>query len=783
MTKTLLFIFSASLICSLSPLRAQDETRISFYAPGIVRVEKGGAGSHDSFSVVARPEDVSVKRHSSASATTYSSSELRVVVDKASGAVSFALLDGAVLLKEGKGKMVERLSGADKGAYIVSQSFLLDADEPIYGLGILQDGQLSLRGKHRYMIQGNQEDFVPIVQSVKGYGIFWDNPSPTTFDDGEAGMSFTSEVGGGVDYYFIYGGDADGVVAGIRQLTGQVPMLPLWSYGFMQSRERYKSTSEVLGVLANYRKAGIPLDGMIQDWQYWGSNYLWNAMEFLDEGYKDAQSMIDQVHASDAHLMISIWSSFGPMTKGYREMSEAGHLMHFLTWPRSGSTIWPPKLDYPSGVLPYDPFSAEARDIYWTNLKRLFDMGIDAWWMDSTEPDHEDFKDGDLEEMTSAGSFRSVRNAYPLATVGGVFEHNRKASDDHRVCILTRSAFAGQQRTGANTWSGDIQSTWETLRHQVPAGLGFALTGNPNFNTDIGGFFANAYNDKGRYGSAVANPRFRELYVRWMQYGAFSPMMRSHGTEVPREIYLYGKQGEPVYDALVSAVKLRYSLLPYIYSTAWQVSDGASTFQRALMMDFPEDRRVWNMGDEYMFGDALLVAPVLKAQFTSEERGFSDEKVDFSGKGEREVYLPAGADWYDFHTEAFSRGGQTVRKATSLDTIPMYVRAGSIVPIGPDVQFASVRDWDSLEIRIYAGSDGFFTLYDDEGDGYGYEKGLYSAIPFTLRGRTLSIGGRQGSIYEGMTSRRHFHLVFISPDGGRTASDIEYTGERLKIKF
>ncbi len=759
---------------------AQDAVSVQFYTPSVVRIVKGGAAPAESFAVTARPQEVAVKTTASRNGTTYASSTLKVTVDR-DGAVRFFTPKGKLLLREGAWSLEERKAGVDRGAKIVRQTFLPEAGEPFYGLGILQDGALNLRGKTRYMVQDNTEDFVPIVQSVKGYGLFWDNPSPTTFRDDAAGMLFESEVGEVVDYYFIWGGSADGVIAGIRTLTGQVPMLPRWSFGFLQSRERYRSSRELLSVLGEYRRRGIPLDGVVQDWQYWGNNYLWNAMDFLSDDFRDAQAMIDEVHAQNAHLMISIWSSFGPMTRQYRELAAQGHLLDMGTWPRSGLPDWPPVMEYPSGVRPYDPFSSEARDLYWRYLSKMWEMGVDSWWMDSTEPDHHTLRadrDEDFERMTAKGSLRRVRNAFPIAAVGGVYDHQRAATAERRVTILTRSAYAGQQRTGAQVWSGDVGSNWETLRRQVPAGLGFALTGNPHFNTDLGGFFANAYNRSNADGSAVHNDRFRELYVRWMQYGVFMPMMRSHGTEVPREIYLYGQAGDPVYDALVAAVKLRYRLMPYVYSTEWEVSSAGGTFQRALVMDFAQDRRTWELGDEFLFGRSLLVAPVLRAQYTAERTGFTEEKADFSAPGTREVYLPAGTDWYDFETGERLKGGQTVSRATRLDSVPVYVRAGGIVPLGPDVQYDGEKPWDKLEIRVYPGADGRFVLYEDEGDGYAYEQGVCSEIEFSLKGRTLTIGARRGS-FPGMLPERTFRVV--APGGAERV--IAYDGTQQTIKL
>ena len=754
----------------------QETVSVRFYTPSVVRIVKGGAAPEQSFAVTATPQAVPVKTAVTRSGTTYTSPAVKVVVDP-DGKVRFYSPKGKLLLKEGAWGFETRSEGLDKGAKIVRQTFLPEADEPFYGLGILQDGALSLRGKTRRMIQGNTEDFIPIVQSVKGYGIFWDNPSPTVFKDDAEGMLFESEVGEVVDYYFIWGGDADGVIAGIRELTGHVPMLPLWSYGFMQSRERYKSSKELLDVLHGYRDRGVPIDCVIQDWQYWGNNYQWNAMEFLSEDFRNAQAMIDEVHAQHAKLMISIWASFGPMTKAYRELAPKGLLFDFQTWPQSGLTDWPPRRDYPSGVRPYNPYSAEARDIYWNNLLRLENMGIDAWWMDSTEPDHLDFKESDLEIETGIGSFRKVRNAFPLASVEGIYDKQKTVSD-RRVMILTRSAYAGQQRTGANTWSGDVGSSWESLRAQIPAGLGFALTGNPNFNSDCGGFFPNGYNRRGATATCSQNPLFQELYVRWLQYGAFCPMMRSHGESSRREIWEFGAPGEPVYDAIEKTIRLRYSLLPYIYSVSHEVTADDGTFQRALVMDFPADKAVWERADEFLFGRGLLVAPVLHAQYTPEQVRFDATPVDFGQERSTTVYLPKGCDWYDFWTGARLKGGQTLTRATHLDTVPLYARAGAIIPLGPDVQYSGEKPWDDLEIRVYPGADGRFVLYEDEGDTYRYEQGACSTIEFFLHGRTLTVGPRSGS-FPGMLQQRRFRVV--TPDG--RVRDIQYDGTAQKIQL
>ena len=719
----------------------------------------------------------------------WKSSELTVKQD-AKGYLTFLTAKGKVLLREGP------TTRPDRARATAVQTFLLDKDEAIYGLGTIQNGKMNRRGEHKRMEQSNLEDFQNVLQSIKGWGIYWENYSPTQFDDDEYGMTFTSETGEGVDYYFMYGGSADGVIAKMRELTGDVPMFPQWTYGFWQSKERYKTAAETESIVDQYRALNVPLDGIIQDWQYWGSNYLWNAMDFLSEDFQNGKQMIQNVHKKHAHFMISIWASFGPMTQQFRELNEKGLLMPFETWPQSGiSHIWPPVMKYPSGVKVYDAFHPEARTIYWKYLKTLYDYGTDAWWMDSTDPDFFNPKESDYEHPVYGGTWRSQRNAFPLATVRGIYEAQRKDDRGKRIFIMTRSSYAGQQHYGSNMWSGDVNSSWDMLRKQVPAGLSFTLTGNPNFNTDIGGFFCGSYNTKGS-GSAPKNPQFQELYVRWMQYGLFCPVFRSHGADAPREIWQFGKKGEPVYDAIEKTIRLRYRLIPYLYSTAWQVTSNNDSYMRPLFADFASDKKVWNTTDEFMFGRSILAAPVVDPQYTEEKiirtnamTGWDRQKasdgsavgaVDFTATKSAAKYLPKGAKWYDFWTNKQYNGGQTVTLETSFDRVPMFVRAGSILPLGPEMQYMGEKTWDNLELRVYPGADGSFTLYEDEGDNYNYEKGVYSTIAFKWndKTRTLTIGERQGE-FPGMLQSRQFTLVL--PDG--TTKTVDYNGTTKDIKI
>ena len=761
----------------LAEAQAQD-VKIEFITPSIVHVVKGQPTK--TLVVTAKPQDVAVTKKGN----TTSSKELTVKQD-AKGNLTFLTAKGKVLLKEKECDVLE-----------ARQTFTLDKDEAIYGLGTIQNGKMNRRGEKKRMEQSNLEDFQNVLQSIKGYGIYWENYSPTLFEDNASGMTFDAEVGDGVDYYFMYGKSADGVIAQMRYLSGDVPMFPMWTYGFWQSKERYKSAAETEGIVDQYRALNVPLDGIIQDWQYWGSNYLWNAMDFLAEDFANGKQMIQNVHRKHAHFMISIWASFGPMTQQFRELNEKGLLMPFETWPQSGiSHIWPPVMKYPSGVKVYDAFHPEARAIYWKYLKTLYDYGTDAWWMDSTDPDFFNPKESDYAHKVYGGTWRSQRNAFPLETVRGIYQSQRKDYGQKRVFIMTRSSYAGQQHYGSNMWSGDVNSSWDMLRKQVPAGLSYSLTGNPNFNTDIGGFFCGSYNTKGS-GSAPRNPQFQELYVRWMQYGLFCPVFRSHGADAPREIWQFGKKGEPVYDAIEKQIRLRYRLIPYLYSTAWQVTSNNDSYMRPLFSDFAADKKVWNITDEFLFGRSILAAPIVKAQYTEEKiirtdamtgwnrqnatDGSAAGAIDFTATKTTTKYLPKGAAWYDFWTNKQYKGGQDVTLETTLDRVPMFVRAGSILPLGPEMQYVGEKAWDNLEMRVYPGANGSFTLYEDEGDNYNYEKGQYATITFQWndKARTLTIGERKGS-YPGMLQKRQFTIV--TPNGKQKV--IEYNGQKMQVSI
>ncbi len=758
-------------------------TELQVYNTGTIRVKKypkDKTFDPQSLSVITKPASIPFSTKTKGNIVTLKTSELSVSLDASTGTLLFTSSNGTILLKEQPGTTrFTPFNDAGQPTLSVQQGFLLDTDEAIYGLGQQQKGKMIQRNLTLKMIQDNTDDYVPFVLSAKGYGIFWDNYSPTVFSDDPSATSFSSEVGEGIDYYFIKGSNADAVIAGMRSLTGASPMLPLWTFGFWQSKERYKTQEEPVEVVRRYRQLGVPLDGIIQDWQYWSSNYLWNAMEFLNPDFGNPKKMLSDVHGLNAHMAISIWNSFGPETKQYRELDSIKALMNFGTWPLSGVDKWPPLREYPSGVKVYDPYNPKARDIYWKYLSKMHALGLDAWWMDSSEPDHMDFKDEDLNNKTYLGSFRKVRNAFPLMTVGGVFTHQRQVDSSKRIFILTRSAFAGQQRYGANTWSGDVTASWKALRNQISAGLNFSLTGIPYWNSDIGGFFL------GQFRNPLLNADYRELYTRWLQFGTFCPMMRSHGTDAPREIYQFGSKGDSVYNAIEKYIRLRYSLLPYIYSTSWDVSHQHASMMRALVMDFSNDKKALDINDQFMFGRSLLVAPVTERQYARATGVNGKDTIytpDYSVTRSKQVYLPAGTAWIDFWTGTLHTGGQTIAKETPLNILPLYVKAGSILPIGPDVQYATEKKWDDLELRIYPGADGEFVLYEDENDNYNYEKGQYSEIIFNWndKKKQLTIADRAGK-FPGMLEKRSFRIVIVNEKQG--AGDQPAGGDALKVEY
>jgi alpha-D-xyloside xylohydrolase len=669
-------------------------------------------------------------------------SKVRAQVDKTSGQVTFLDSSGAVILAESATTPHALSMTTGPGPFKAVGAFTPKASEHFYGLGQHQQsqpGKMAYSGSVPLMQKNPGESSVPVLVSSGGYGLLWDNPSVATVDFTN-GLSFTSEVATIVDYYFMAGG-ADDVVTSYRALTGQAPLFGRWAYGYWQSKDHYGSQNELLGVAATYRTKQIPIDDIVQDWTYWGSN-PWGSHEF-DSSYPDPAGMFKTLHDTGFHAMISVWARFAPGSDNYNALKAAGD---FIT---PGFT---------DGTMYYDAFKADARSLYWQQMNtELFAKGVDGWWLDATEPELTGNWGEFRTSQTSAGPGAVVYNAFPLMTTTAVHDGQRAVTSDKRVFILTRSAYSGQQRNGAVTWSGDITGDWATFKRQIPAGLNFSLSGMPYWTTDTGGYFLS---DLGGVGSAG----YTELFERWLEFSTFCPIFRTHGTGSDRNLYAFGAAAQTV---LVGTDTLRYRLLPYLYSQAWQVTHAASTIMRALVFDFAVDPQALDVPDEYMFGPALLVSPVSDAGATS-----------------RSVYLPAATTWIDFWSGASTAGGQTVTAAAPIDHIPLFVRAGAILPLGPVVQYSTEKPADPIELRVYRGANGSFTLYEDENDNYDYESGMFATIPMTWNDstKTLDIGGRTGS-FPGMLASRTFHVVFVGPNHGTdiaetTTADatITYTG-------
>ncbi len=784
-----------------------QDVSVTFYSPSIVRVTKSAVGTDagkGSYSVVLKPGAVKgLEVADDAQYVRLKSACVAVRLDKATGEISFSDSAGRLLLADTRTDIAARGDAANRGKYRVRQTFRLADDEAIYGLGQLRDTCMNQRGRSVELWNHNTYIAIPYFTSEKGYGLYWDNAGKTQFADGAGGASFASEVATHADYYFLYrDGTQDGVIASIRELTGQATMFPLWSMGYWQCRERYKTSDELAGVLDRYRELRIPLDAIVQDWQYWGCDSNWNAMRFQNPYYinkvgdadwarflpgdmkdvrnapsprlKSPQEMVDYVHRNNARLMITVWANFGPWTEQYRELERINALYPFDTWPRK------------SGVKPYDVFNPKARDIYWKYLSHLYDMGFDAWWTDSTEPDHFE-RPGDEDYQTHDGSWLGVKNAFSLLHNKSIYEHQRAMrGNTKRSLQMTRSGAFGMQHYATFSWSGDIQCTWDEMKAQVPSGLNYTLCGIPFWNTDLGGFFYWNYNNDPR------NPALQELKTRWMQWGTFMPLMRNHcSSPMVSELYAFGQEGDWCYDAIKSAIQLRYRLLPYIYSAAGDCVLNSGSMMRPLVMDFSGDRRAARLNDEYLFGRSLLVKPVTDPLYTWRDQWKKGHEVYPDTRlaaAPVSVYLPRGAKWFDFWSNAVYDGGQDVQRPCPIDIMPVFVRAGTVLPFGPDVQYSGEKPWDDLEIRVYPGADGTFTLYEDEGDNYNYEQGKFSLIRFAYDDalRRLTIAPREGS-FKGMLRQRKFRVVLVGQGSGRgdqpmaASATVGYDGRQVVV--
>lgn len=764
-----------------------------------------------------------------------------VAVDKLTGRLTFANSDGKIFLNEKEDRKLIAGSVHGEPCFIAEQSFESPNDEYIFGLGQFQDGHYNLKNITRRLTQVNSQISLPFIYSSKGYGLLWHQYGLTDFNptdnfihlekqsstgnnvvaevtttagtqkisqdhtlytgkfivpqdgvysifldlgdmdnrqyvvvDGEPVIDFSNfwlpptvselvvlESGEHkvqvvckssntpnlswkltddintfrspeaklLDYIVFYGPSADSVIASYRNLSGNVPLLPKWAYGLWQCRERYQTSEELVNTVKEFRERNLPLDVIVQDWQYWGDRG-WGVPQLDKTRYPNPEEFIKEIHDLNAHFNISIWSNPDKNSEIGKEYVEENLYIPDSKW-----------LDY---------FNLETREKYWNTLKNnLFIHDVDSWWMDATEPEN-DALEG-VKTFLGLGNF--YRLTYPLYVSQAVYEGQRKTTSDKRVCILTRSAFLGQQRYGTTNWSGDIGGTWEAYKRQIVAGLNYTITGMPYWTTDIGGFFRPG---KSQY----TDENFRELLIRWFQWGVFNPIYRNHGYQSETEPWKYGKQVE---ENVQKMLNLRYRLLPYIYSEAWQITNNGSTIMRPLVMDFNSDTSAVSQAYEYMFGKALLVAPVTEA------------KVD-----KWNVYLPKSVEWYDFWTGKKFDGGQVINTAAPIDKIPLFVKAGSIITMGPEIQYATEKS-DPIEIRIYPGADGEFTLYEDENDNYNYEKGMYSTIKLKWDDakKVLTINDREGS-FSGMLTERNFNIVFVDKNKGTAIYSVDTFDEEVK---
>jgi alpha-D-xyloside xylohydrolase len=678
-----------------------------------------------------------------ARSASLNTAKLEVAISLDRGNLSFRAANGDALLREGDSlpRTYEPVQVNGESAYRVTDRFTPTPTEALYGLGQHQNGMFNYRGATVELAQNNTDVAIPLLVSSQGYALMWNSAALTYVDNRfPSNLTLSSIAGKSIDYYFLYGPEMDAILHEYRSLTGHAPLLPKWAYGFFQSKDRYVSLDEIAGIAQRYRAEHIPLDAMVQDWFWWKTE---GDPEF-NANYHDVAKDLEALHKENVHAMISVWGLLDPASETYKTL-DAKHLLV-------------------PGAHVYDTTSPEARDIYWERLPgKLLAQGWDAFWLDSAEPEEYWPHMGDAilrNKQLAIGNGAEFTNVFPLLHTLGVQDHWKADNGGKRVFLLTRSAFLGQQRVGAAVWSGDVYTSYWALSRQVPAGLNFALSGYPYWTTDIGGYWP-------AFPGAVEQAAYQNLYARWFEFGAFCPIFRTHGHRPHNELWSYDEI-EPI---LVSYDKLRYRLMPYIYSLAWKVTSEDYTIQRPLVMDWRTDPRTWNLGDQFMFGPAILVNPVLQADAVK-----------------RGVYLPAAAAWYNFWSGKEIGGGQEIEADAPLERMPLFVRAGSIIPMGPEIEYAAQDPAGPVELRIYRGTDGSFDLYEDAGDGYGYEKGQHSVIPIRWDDRrgVLKIGARQGS-FPGMVEQRSFRIVLVGSGHGvgvdvtsAANAEIAYNGKEIQ---
>jgi alpha-D-xyloside xylohydrolase len=681
---------------------------------------------------------------------TLTTSKLKIEITRADSSIIFYDSAGHKLTQENTRTLTPTEVNGEKTYHSERFVNMWDTQEAIYGLGQHQAGVWNYRGESVDISQDNTNISIPFLLSSNGYGIFWNSGSRSKFTNRFVHAFYlSSEVSDSMDYYFFYGPDFDHLIADYRELTGTAPLFGKWAYGYWQCKNRYDSQQELLAIAQKYRDLHIPLDNIVQDW-FW-----WNTMgePVFNKNYPDPKGLIDALHKNNVHLMISVWPYFRPGSPVYDAMDKRSFFID--------KTIAPSF--HPVAQALYDPFNPEARKYYWNLMNNaLFKIGADAWWLDTTEAETEGRETNILvtNKVNHGENGARYANEFPLMTTTAVYEGQRAASDKKRVFILSRSAYAGSQRNAAAVWSGDVDPNWETFRRQIPAGLNYSVSGLPYWTTDIGGFVSANPDD----------PAYRELYIRWFQFGTFCPIFRAHGTRTTNqnEIWSYGPDAQKT---LAAYDNLRYRLMPYIYSLAWKTTSEGYTIMRPLVMDFREDTRAQNIGDQFLFGPAILVNPVTEP-----------------GAATHRLYLP-NAKWYDFWSGAAIQGGRTLDAPSPIDRMPLYIRAGSILPLGPDLQYVAEKSADPIELRVYRGANGTFTLYEDENDSYDYEKGIHATIPFSWddAAHTLTIGERSGA-FSGMLEKRTFRVVFVTENHGvggalteNADKTVEYSGKRITV--
>ena len=927
---------------SFQATRLQDGVQLSlngvtkniiFYGPTTVRVNANLGQNYwraPSIVVTGHPTPIPFSLIDMSDKLVIASAKLRIEVDKASGALRFLDTAGKLYTEEQPAapQTLKQVTISGAPTYEAQNGFVLRPDEAIYGLGFTADDTSNRRGKEVLLVQTNVGIIIPVLVSSRRYGIMWDTYSQMRFKDDASGASLWAESApGGVDYYFMGGKTPDDVVGAYRALTGDAPMYPKQAFGLFMSKERYKTQDQLLDVARSFRREGFPLDYIVQDWQYWGSDKdgSWSGMTWDPTRYPDPVGMTRQLHDMNLKLMVSIWPSIGNDTALAHELDAHGLRFAPLHWISKHARV-------------YDAYSPLGRRIYFKYIKSgLLDKGVDALWMDGTEVEvasamwnaADNIRDTKALGSNALGDFTRYLNPYSLLTTQGTYDGER-ATSNKRVFTLTRSAWAGAQRTAAASWSGDIFSSWKTLKQQVAGGVDVTVTGNPYWTQDTGGFFVS------EFPGGEQNPAWRELFARWLQFAAFNPIMRIHGTDVEREPYRFKTLDPQVYASLLDSARLRYRMLPYTYSLSWKVTSAGYTLMRPLMMDFPDDRATDGIDDSFMFGPSFLVHPVTRAMyhilppppvtvpsdylrtpdgkpglagqyfegtnFETPKGEFVDTKIDhtwpdppladipggltslndfsvrwqgvltapedgtyelgvegddgyrlildgktvvsnwqngaaryasteqtltkgqqvkvqidyFQGNGNRslrfgwrrpselaslhtaapkldtkvETYLPKGGDWYDFWDGTRHAGGQRVTRDVPLDIMPLYVRAGSIVPMGPEVQYATQNPGAPYEVRIYPGANAHFTLYEDDNETYDYEKGQRATydLVWNDKARTLTIGARRGT-FPGMVQRRRLDLVLVGPGKANgiaaapAARHVTYDGKAVTVRF